>query len=98
MAWPSGDPLDPFVPSVAALAGVMAPFAIRRSRRTRTARAFRWLGLLLVCGAVLQGCHGNSSGGMTSPGGGTQAGTYTVTVTATSGSTSHTAPYALTVT
>jgi Bacterial Ig-like domain (group 3)/FG-GAP-like repeat len=90
-------PLDPFLPGTA-LAGMMAPFTIRRFPRTRGVRLVRWLGLLLVCGAVLQSCGGGSSGGQNSSGGGTPAGTYTVTVTATSGSTSHTATYALTVT
>jgi hypothetical protein len=98
MTRPAVDPLDPFIPSTA-LAGMMATFSLRRrSRSRRAARVFRWLGLLLVWGAVLQGCNGGSSGGARSPSGGTPAGTYTVTVTATSGSTSHTVPYALTVT
>jgi Big-like domain-containing protein/VCBS repeat protein len=92
------NPLDSLLPAGPLLAGMLAPFAMRRRRRGRAAptQAARWLGLLLVCGAVLQGCHGSSVGAP--PPTGTSPGTYTVTVTATSGSTSHTVTYALTVT
>jgi len=91
------DPLDPLRPGTA-LAVMMAVFTTHRSRRTRAARALLWLGLLLVWGAALQGCGGGSSGAAPPPSGGTPAGTYNVTITATSGSTTHTASYALTVT
>jgi hypothetical protein len=97
MSRPS-DPLDPLRPGTA-LAVMMAVFTTHRSRRTRAARSLPWLGLLLVWGAALQGCGGGgSSGAAPLPSGGTPAGTYTVTITATSGSTSHTASYALAVT
>jgi len=80
--------------------GMLAPLTMRRRRpRSRTARAFGWLGLLLICGAALHGCGGGGdSSGKQPMSGGTPAGTYTVTVTATSGSTSHAATYSLTVT
>lgn len=98
MASPRKSPFDPALPTGLVLAGMLGPLTARRRRpRSRTARAFGWLGLLLMCGAVLHGCGGGSSGKQPMSGG-TPAGTYTVTVTATSGSTSHTATYSLTVT
>ena len=93
---PSGRPLDPFLPAGTVLAGFAMPFIARRSRtRRRSGRALAVTGFLMVGLAVLCGCHGDASsaGGPATP-----AGTYTVTVTATSGATSHTALYVLTVT
>src|SRR5262249_45118997 len=63
--------------------------ARRRRRRGRAAFA-----ALLAAGIVLAGC---SNTGADSAMGTTPAGSYTVTVTATSGSQSHTASYSLTV-
>ena len=92
-------PLDPFAPASPALAGILASFAMHRGqqRRSRANRAWQWLGLLLVCVAVLHGCGGGSSAGAPPPQGGTPTGNYTITVTATAGATSHSATYALTV-
>jgi hypothetical protein len=100
MASPRRSRSDPFAPTGVVLAGMLAPLTMRRRRpRSRTARAFSWLGLLLICGAALHGCGGGGgSSGKQPMSGGTPAGTYTVTVTATSGSTSHAATYSLTVT
>jgi hypothetical protein len=100
MASPRRSRFDPFAPTGMVLAGMLAPLTMRRRRpRSRTARAFSWLGLLLICGAALHGCGGGGgSSGKQPMSGGTPAGTYTVTVTATSGSTSHAATYSLTVT
>jgi hypothetical protein len=100
MASPQRSRLDPFTTTGMVLAGMLAPLTMRRRRRrSRTARAFSWLGLLLICGAALHGCGGGGgSSGKQPMSGGTPAGTYTVTVTATSGSTSHAATYSLTVT
>jgi hypothetical protein len=100
MASPRRSRFDPFVPTGTVLAGVLVPLTMRRRRpRSRTARAFSGLGLLLICGVALHGCGGGGgSSGKQPMNGGTPAGTYTVTVTATSGSTSHAATYSLTVT
>jgi hypothetical protein len=98
MASPRSNRFDPFLPTGMVLAGMLAPLTMRRRRpRSRTARVFSWFGLLLICGAALHGCGGGGSSGKAPMSGGTPAGTYTVTVTATSGSTSHTAAYSLTV-
>ncbi len=100
---PIRNPLDPFAPDGMILAGMMAPFVTRMRRRESRARArnaLHWAGILLIGAAALHGCGGGhgSSGGTPPPAGGTPPGNYTITVTATSGSTSHTATYALTVT
>jgi hypothetical protein len=104
----AGKPLNPLAPGGALLAGIFGLPIIWRRRQT----AARWLRgalLALLCvgvGTLLQGCGGSggssgSTGGSGSSGsggtGGTAAGTYTVTVTAAVGSTTHTATYALTV-
>jgi hypothetical protein len=97
-------PLDPLVSGGMMLAGMMAPITLGMRRRSARRspprqrpprqRLYR-AGMLLIGAAMLHGCHG---GGTPPPSGGTPAGTYTVTVTATSGSTTHAATYTLTVT
>jgi len=75
--------------------------AIARTRRQRFAAAVPFAGLLILLILQAVGCGG---GGGTSGGGsggsnvhGTQAGAYTVTITGTSGSTTHTANVTLVV-
>lgn len=93
---PSGRSLDPFLPTGTVLAGFALPFVARRSRRRgRSGAALAFTGLLIVGFAVLSGCHDNAGTPASSA---TPAGTYAVTVTATSGTTSHSASYMLTVT
>ncbi len=92
-------PFDPLAPGGVLLAGIFGLPLIWRRRQT----AARWLRgalLALLCvsiGTLLQSCGG--SGGSSGSGGtgGTAAGSYMVTVTASVGSTTHTATYALTV-
>ncbi len=99
-AAPRGWTLDPVLPGGSVvLAGFGVPAWVlrgRRRRESRSARTWTWVALILVSAAVIQGCHGHSHGGASMVGG-TPAGTYIVTVTATSGSTSHSLAYALTV-
>ncbi|HEX4240702.1 MAG TPA: FG-GAP-like repeat-containing protein [Steroidobacteraceae bacterium] len=101
---PQGGPFDPGSAGDGVLVGVMLPLglAIRRRRTPRSAagQTPRWVALLLIGAVALHGCGGGhgSSGGTPPASGGTPSGTYAVTVTATSGSTSHTASYSLTVT
>jgi hypothetical protein len=77
----------------------------RRRRILAGARHFALLALLFIGAFALHGCggggHATGNPGGGNPGGGstgTPAGTYNVTITATSGSTTHAVTYALTVT
>jgi hypothetical protein len=101
-----GKPFDPLAPGGVVFASFGLPIVLRR--RQKTARLLRkaLLALLVVgVGTLLQSCGGgggsSASGGGGGGGGGgsggTPAGTYTVTVTATAGSTMHSAAYSLTV-
>jgi hypothetical protein len=97
-------PFNPVAPGGVVLASIGLPAVLRR-RRT----AARWLRSVLLAllfvgaGTLLQSCGGGSGGGSSGGGGGaggsggTAAGTYTVSITATAGSTSHAATYSLTV-
>jgi hypothetical protein len=97
----SHQPFNPLVPGAVSLAGLFGLPMVLRRRRTAT----RWLRralLALLCvgaGTLLQSCGGGNSGsGSVGTGsGGTPAGTYTLTVTASAGSTTHSATYSLTV-
>jgi Bacterial Ig-like domain (group 3)/FG-GAP-like repeat len=95
----SPNPLDPFLPSGTVLAAAMTPWVWRRRPRRRAAatRAVHWFGMLIFCGVALYGCHSGHNS-YTPPPTGTPAGNYSVTITATSGTTSHAVTYALTVT
>ena len=100
-AAPRQRPLDPLLPAAPLFASTGVSFVVRRARRaSRVARSLAWLVCLLACVAVLHGCGGGSSSAAATPPptGGTPAGTYSVTVTATGASGSHAATYALTVT
>jgi len=70
-----------------------AQFAGRALRGTATTVAFTLITIALVLSAV--GCGGSSSSG--GGGNGTPAGTYTVSVTGTDGTTSHTTEVAVAV-
>lgn len=102
MLSPLGRGRDPMLPTGLVLAGVFATGIVRRNhrRRLRASRAFSWMSLFLVCAGAMAlascGGGGGDSGGSTS-GGGTPSGTYTITITGTSGSTSHAVAYTLTV-
>ena len=84
-----------------AIAACGARLGIRRRRRFVGARCSRLLALLVLGAAALHGCSGGGSqpSSPIGPSGptGTPAGTYTVTITAASGSISHSVAYALTV-
>jgi len=71
----------------AAVLGLLGIITARKGIRTRRL-AFMPLAVLLLGAAILTGC---------AKAGGTPAGTYTVTVTATSGSLSHSTTVSLTV-
>ena len=102
-AVPGAGRLDPFGPSGTLLALIIAPFMVRRRPRVRLRRIVSWLGLSLLSAAALLACGGGGGGSSTTAPppvtpGGTPAGTYSIIVTATSGTLSHTLTYALTVT
>jgi hypothetical protein len=80
------------------LVGLFGAPVLRRRPLGKRAR-YALLALFVMGGAgLLQSCGGDgSAGGGGSGGGGTAAGSYGVTVTATAGSTVHTATYSLTV-
>jgi FG-GAP-like repeat len=100
-------PFDPLLPGGFLLAGLFAPIFLRRRQPVAGPQHYLWLVMVLAGAAMIQGCGGgnsseppSSSGGSSSSGGGstgTPAGTYTVTITATGGSTVQTASYALKV-
>jgi hypothetical protein len=94
----------PWAPGGIVLAGLLIPLA--RIRRVRSQMpVLAWTALLMMGAAALHGCGGNDNspppngGGGTGAGsGGTPAGTYTIVITATAGTTTHTMNYTLTVT
>jgi hypothetical protein len=94
----SGRPVSPLLPGGVLLAGICMPFALRRRRTVACAQHYGML-VLLIGALALHGCGGGSGSSGASGGGapGTPAGSYTVTITATAGSTTHTATYVLTV-
>ncbi len=83
-------------PAWVALALVAAGFALRAARQRRWAAYLPLAFLLLVLVFQMVGCGGGSSGGPPPPNG-TPAGTYTVTVTGTSGTTQHSTTITLNV-
>ena len=100
--------LDPrWRPGGLLLAGLGLPLALCRRRRRATERFMQRsaLVLFLLGGAtLLHGCGGGGGAGDSNgagPGGGasggTPAGNYTITITATGGSAAHAVTYALTV-
>jgi Bacterial Ig-like domain (group 3)/FG-GAP-like repeat len=94
------NPADPLLPLGTVLAGVVVPaITYRRGRRgSHLGRASRWLVVFAMLGGLLHACGGNHAASpITAPVGGTPAGTYAITVTATSGASSHTVAYSLTV-
>jgi Bacterial Ig-like domain (group 3)/FG-GAP-like repeat/FG-GAP repeat len=96
-------PFNPLAPSGVLVASIGVPVVLRRRRRAARALRSALLALLFVgVGTLLQSCGGSggSGGGGGGSGGGsgaTPAGTYMVTVTATAGSTTHSAAYSLVV-
>lgn len=92
-------PLNPWLPSEIVLAGILTPLTLRRARPTK--RQVWSLALLVLVGAIMAACGGGSNGyGGNNNGGqssGTPAGNYAISINATSGSTTHTLTYTLTV-
>lgn len=99
-------PFNPLAPGGVILAAIGVPAMFRRRRILAGARHFALLALLFIGAFALHGCGGGGEHATGNPGGGnpgggstgTPAGTYNVTITATSGSTTHAVTYALTVT
>lgn len=98
----------PLGPDDVLLAGMAAPLLAARRRRhvtslRRGARQLSWLALVVGAALALHGCGGGGSSDASGGGGGgggnagTPAGVYAVTLTASSGSLSHTATFTLTV-
>jgi hypothetical protein len=78
--------------------GLIGMFAIGKRKSNRKARVALTLLLLILMSLMLVNCGGgNSSNTTTTSGASTPAGTYTLTVTAISGSTSHTTTATLVV-
>ena len=91
---PARAPVDPLAPARPLLASLAAPLLAWPRRRARSrVRPPAWT-CALALAAILAGCGGGSDN---SAGGATPAGSYTVTVTASSGATSRAASFALTV-
>jgi len=84
------------------LAGMLASFLLLPliGRRNRQVRQMLMVGVMLVAATVtmggMSGCHGGH-GGSTSGTPVTPSGTYTVSVTGTSGTLTHSATYTLIV-
>jgi hypothetical protein len=95
---PPGLPLDDFFPGGAVLAGFGIPAAIARRRGSAAQlRQFMLLAMLLLGALALHGCGSGSSPAASGVSGGTPAGSYTVTITATAGATIHSSNFAVTV-
>jgi len=77
-------PTTPFL--LVCLVGLMIALGFLPTRRLRPQTAFALLALCIISLAGLSACGGGSSG---PPPSGTPAGTYTLTVSGTSGSLSH---------
>jgi YVTN family beta-propeller protein len=92
-----GIPFDPLAPGGLLLASIGVPITLRRRRTIAGLRCSALLGLMLIGAMMLQGCHDGRNASSSGPVTGTPAGSYTVTITATSGSTTHSLAYALTV-
>jgi hypothetical protein len=90
-------PFEPLDPGGLLLAAIAVPITLRRRRTFAGPRCGALLGLMLIGAMTLQGCHGGRNANPSAPVTGTPAGSYTVTITATSGSTTHGLAYALTV-
>jgi uncharacterized membrane protein YgcG len=93
----------PWAPGGILLAGMLIPLA--RLRRVKAQmQVLAWATLLAIGTCGLHGCGGNDNSGSSNGGGssggtaGTPAGSYTIVVTATAGTTTHTINYSLTVT
>ena len=108
MSTPNGF-FNPLAPAGTILAALSLPLIIRRRGALRSSASSCLLLLVLVGGALLNACGGDHSNGAGSGGSGTggsgtggtpgtPAGTYSVTITATAGTTVHTVAYTLTVT
>lgn len=100
-------PFSPLAPGGVMLAAIGVPAMFRRRRILAGARHCALLALLFIGAFALHGCGGGGEHATVAPGGGgnpgggstgTPVGTYNVTITATSGSTTHAVTYALTVT
>jgi hypothetical protein len=86
---------NPLLWLLAAVLAMMSYLLLRRGFRTRRLAVYLPLALLVLAAAFIAGCGGGGGGG----GGqtGTPAGTYPLTVTATSGGVSHSATVTLIV-
>jgi phosphatidylinositol-3-phosphatase len=82
---------------VTALTLALAFGSLTRVRRLKPVRVLAHIGVLLACLTLLNACGGGSSSTPPPPLGGTPAGTYTLTVTGTSGGASGTINLTLTV-
>jgi hypothetical protein len=100
-------PFNPLIPEGLLLAGVFVPFTVHRRRRSAHLRQHGLLTLLFISAVLVAGCGGGSTSSGTSNNGGggtvggvtgTPAGSYTVTITASGGSLTHTVSYVLKVT
>jgi hypothetical protein len=108
MATPNGF-FNPLAPVGTILAALSLPLIIRRRGALGSSASNCLLVLVLAGSALLTACGGDHGGGAGSGGSGsggsgtggtpgTPAGTYSVTITATAGTTVHTVAYTLTVT
>jgi hypothetical protein len=82
-----------------ALPGIMIVWSVPGAAAQHQRRAISWIAALLLLVAVLASCGGASTGGSGGGGGhpGTPAGNYTITVTGSAGSVSHSVTVGLTV-
>lgn len=94
----SGVSFNPLAAAGAVLFAFLLPVLVRRNGFAVACSPVYLLALMLIGSGTLTGCGGHSSGGGSTTPGGTPAGTYPVTITATAGSTVHTVTFTLTVT